>query len=101
HRHHKRRVLTAAWLPVLLGKMQPEAELHFMSDYEPLARYTLTLLDREARLVNLDGPGNFATESTTGITSEREQTHLRRAEPVYRLRYRLRPPTLVEMMPGC
>jgi len=90
-RHHKRRVVNAAWVRLLAPKLAPKAELHAMTDYAPVAREILTVVEADSVFVNLDGAGRFATESTTGIPTERELTHLRRGEPIYRLRFCFEP----------
>jgi tRNA (guanine-N7-)-methyltransferase len=90
-RHQKRRVLQPEWLSVLASKLQGGGEFHAMTDYEPLARQMRLVLEADTRFENLEGRGSFAAASTTGITSEREVTHERRAEPIYRLRFRLMP----------
>ena len=87
-RHHKRRVVKAEWLPSLSAKLQRGAELHAMTDYEPVAREILALLDAAPGFVNEAGRGMFAPASTTGLTTEREVTHLARGEPIFRLGYR-------------
>ena len=87
-RHHKRRVVRPEWLTVLSKKMRPGAELHAMTDYEPVAMQILDTLEAAAGYVNIDGPGGFAIESTTGIVTEREIKHSGRGERIYRLRFR-------------
>lgn len=90
-RHHKRRVVRPEWLEVLTTKLAPGAEVHAMSDYEPIAAEMLQVLEGCAGLVNLAGPGRLASESTTGIMTEREIKHLGRGEPVYRMHFRWEP----------
>jgi len=90
-RHHKRRVLSADWLRSLAPKLRVGAALHVMTDYEALALYMRAVLDATPWLVNLDGKGQFAAASTTGISSERERVHERRGESIYRLRFERAP----------
>lgn len=87
-RHHKRRVVRADWVATLATVLAPGAEVHLMTDYEPVARETRAIFEAHSAFENLDGRGRFAATSTTGIESERERTHLRRGEPIYRLRFR-------------
>ena len=87
-RHHKRRVVQLPWLDMLSKKMMPGAQLHTMTDYEPIAQHMLQAIEAHGGFVNLDGPGTFATQSTTGWPSERESIHQRRGEQIYRLRFR-------------
>lgn len=84
-RHHKRRVINEAWLDLLSRKMLPGASLHYASDFEEGALQAKELLDGHAAY-HAPRPG-FLPESTTGIVSERELTHQRRGEPIYRLHY--------------
>ena len=90
-RHHKRRVINPTWLHVLSTKLLSGSELHAATDYEPAGREILTLVDQAPGFVNLEGRGQFAPASTTGILTEREVTHLGRGEPIYRVRYRFQP----------
>ncbi|OGQ90370.1 MAG: tRNA (guanosine(46)-N7)-methyltransferase TrmB [Deltaproteobacteria bacterium RIFOXYA12_FULL_58_15] len=87
-RHHKRRVVQPEWLETLAGKLQTEATVHIATDYEPGALHAREVFDSSPLFRNLDGNGCWAPESTTGIATERERTHLARNEPIYRLRYR-------------
>lgn len=91
-RHKKRRVVNDALVATLVDKLAPGAELHSMSDYEPIAREILTVLSACPTLENLDGAGQFATATTTGIVTEREVKHTARGEPIWRMRFRRRGP---------
>jgi tRNA (guanine-N7-)-methyltransferase len=87
-RHHKRRVVRPEWATVLATRMAAGGELHAMTDYEPVAREILAVMEATPGFRNLDGEGSLAAESTTGIESERERTHKKRGEPIYRVRFR-------------
>ncbi len=91
-RHQKRRVVNPEWLVGLEPKLVPGAELHAMSDYQPIAEQIRRTLEANPRFCNLDGAGTFAPASTTGIVTEREAKHQRRGEPIYRLRFTYRVP---------
>jgi len=86
-RHHKRRVINEAWLDTLLPKLIPDATIHVMTDFEPIGLEASLLFEAEPRLRRMHEE-TFATASTTGVQSEREQTHMRREEPIYRLAYK-------------
>ncbi len=88
NRHHKRRVVRPEWIATLSKKLRPGAELHMMSDYEPVAKQIESVLERAPDFSNVHGAGVFLSESTTGLPSEREVTHMKRGEPVYRLQFR-------------
>ncbi len=87
-RHHKRRVVNPAWTRALAPHLEDGASVHIMTDYEPLAREIERTFATTPGFVNVEGEGVFAAASTTGITSERERTHARRGEPIYRLHFR-------------
>jgi tRNA (guanine-N7-)-methyltransferase len=86
-RHHKRRVVQAQWLDMLETRLKPGAEIHAMSDYEPIAVEIRERLDERPNLINTAGMARFAEQSTTGITTEREQKHQGRGESIYRMRF--------------
>ncbi len=86
-RHHKRRVVRPELMEVLGRKAAPGAELHAMSDFAPIAEEIAAVVEA-AGWHNLAGRGAFAAESTTGISSERERSHLRRGAAVFRLHFR-------------
>ncbi len=88
-RHIKRRVLNGPWLAILEKKLLPGAELHAMSDYEPIARQMNKVMSVAAGwdvVVPLTSTG----PSTTGIMTEREARHSGRGEPIHRMAYRFR-----------
>jgi tRNA (guanine-N7-)-methyltransferase len=86
-RHMKRRVLTLEWLALLEKKLLPRAELHAMSDYEPIAKEMAKVMNKAPGwevVVPLTSTG----PSTTGIMTEREARHSGRGEPIHRMAYR-------------
>ncbi len=89
-RHQKRRVVRRAWLDLLATKMIPGGELHYMTDYEPAALETLELLRAHTRFWGAEE--GFVATSTTGIQTERELSHTRRGQPVFRIACRLAAP---------
>ena len=92
-RDSKRRVLNEQFLAALRPKLLPNAELHAMTDYLPIAEAMLATLQAAQDFVPLGPHAPFAPHSTTGLTSEREQTHMARGEPIYRLAFAWRPAT--------
>ena len=89
-RHHKRRVLSKTWLKTLLKKLRPGAQIHVVSDYEPLGKTMFEVLDAHPVLENLSGKGNLSAHSTTDIQTAEEQKHLERSEPIYRMHFQLK-----------
>lgn len=51
-RHHKRRLLQAQFVVLLCGKLKPGGYLHFATDWEEYAQWTLEILRAEPRLTN-------------------------------------------------
>lgn len=89
-RHMKRRVLSPEWLARLTPKLMPGAELHAMSDFEPIAREMAKILDKTAHW-QVIVPFGSDKESTTGIMTEREVKHSGRGEAIYRMAYKYTP----------
>lgn len=51
-RHHKRRLLQAEFVALLCRKLKPGGYLHFATDWEEYAQWTLEVLQGEAKLKN-------------------------------------------------
>lgn len=85
-RHHKRRVVTPELLRTLARKMTAEAQVHVMTDYEPLA-HAMRQTFAQAGYVDAFAPKTWPTQSTTNIQSEREAWHLSRGDCVWRMRF--------------
>lgn len=51
-RHHKRRLLQAAFVALLCRKLKPGGYLHFATDWEEYAQWTLEVLRAEPHLAN-------------------------------------------------
>lgn len=51
-RHHKRRLLQAEFVALLCSKLKPGGYLHFATDWEEYAQWTLDVLRAEPRLAN-------------------------------------------------
>jgi len=86
-RHHKRRVVQTAWLDLLHKKMRPHGEFHVMTDFEPQALEISELLQaHEGFSLGTDAP--MAKKSTTGLHSERELTHVKRGDSIFRMMFK-------------
>jgi tRNA (guanine-N7-)-methyltransferase len=59
-RHHKRRLIQAAFVEKLLAKLKPGAILHLATDWENYAEQMMEVLSANGELENTAGPGNFA-----------------------------------------
>jgi tRNA (guanine-N7-)-methyltransferase len=51
-RHHKRRLLQAEFVRLLCAKLKPGGYLHFATDWEEYAQWTLEVLSAEPLLTN-------------------------------------------------
>lgn len=89
-RHHKRRVVNLDWLLAMGPALQLGAQIHAMSDYLPVAEHMRTALRQAEGFEDLHPGDTWPEHSTTGLQSEREQTHLGRGEPIYRMTFRYR-----------
>ena len=90
-RHHKRRVIRDEFLNLLDRKFIVGGELHIMTDFQPIGEEALELLAAHPRFESLSGTDGFLDTSSTGIRSEREDTHEGRGDPIYRVAYKTRP----------
>lgn len=86
-RHHKRRVMRSGLLDALIPKLRPGAQIHAMTDYQPVGEEMLAVLGAHPALQNLEPSGGLAPATTTGLTSEREIKHLQRGEQIYRMHF--------------
>lgn len=85
-RHHKRRVVTREMLDTLARKLTAHAVVHVMTDYAPLAHAMRQTFVRSGYLDHFD-PGQWPTQSTTNIQSEREQWHQARGDRIWRMQF--------------
>ncbi|MEZ0229507.1 MAG: tRNA (guanosine(46)-N7)-methyltransferase TrmB [Planctomycetota bacterium] len=91
-RHHKRRVMTPAFLDVVGSRLKPGGELHFMTDYEAYAAEAAPQVEAHPAFENALGRGVMATEPLVpGILSDREAWHMSQGDPVYRYLFRRKP----------
>lgn len=90
-RHHRRRVVQDAFVALLARKLVPGAWVHAVTDYAPLAEDMRAHFAQAEGFTSPEGPKGYATDSTTGILSEREVVHLGRATPLYRMRFVYQP----------
>ena len=91
-RHHKRRVLTPAFLADVARTLAPGGRLHFWTDAEEYYRATLDLLAVEPRLAGpLDVPETPPEHDLDYRTHFERRTRLHGA-PVYRSEFRKRDP---------
>ena len=58
-RHHKRRIIQAEFVRLLVSRMRSGAILHLATDWEPYADHMLEMLESGAGFVNLAGSGKY------------------------------------------
>ncbi len=61
-KHHKRRIVQAAFLARVARKLKPGGVFHFATDWQPYAEWTLELLQAETQLRNLSTVGEFVPQ---------------------------------------
>lgn len=76
-RHHKRRVLTPSFAPLLARKLGPGGELHWASDNAPLAQEIRDLLEGVEALEPVGGLPACALQCGRGLH------HTKRGDPLY------------------
>ena len=85
-RHHKRRLIQPAHLPVLRSRLAPGGVLHCATDWAPYAASMLAALTADPGLVNLhDG---FAPRPAYRPETRFERRALRAGRPVFDLVFR-------------
>jgi tRNA (guanine-N7-)-methyltransferase len=86
-RHHKRRVVNPEWLEAMRPSLQKNAHIYAMSDYLPVAEQMREVLDAHPSFENQHPGQMWPYASLHGLTTEREQTHMKRGEPIYRMHF--------------
>jgi tRNA (guanine-N7-)-methyltransferase len=86
-RHRKRRVVRPDWLEALLPKLKIGAQIHAMTDFQPIGRQIMSVLSSCPKLRNDSGAERYAEKSTTNIYSEREIIHSKRNEHIFRMSF--------------
>jgi tRNA (guanine-N7-)-methyltransferase len=84
-RHAKRRIIRRDTAALIAQALTSGGLVHIATDQAPLAAEMMTILSAEPLLMNVMGGGKFAPRSVLGCMSGREEEHLRRGEPIWRL----------------
>ena len=58
-KHHKRRIVQAPFVQLLLGRLKPSGQLHLATDWEAYAEHMLEVLEQEPGLKNVNGEAAF------------------------------------------
>ena len=59
-KHHKRRLISPAFLDLLIGKLKTHASIFIATDWQELAEHVLLVCDNHSGLINISGNGNYA-----------------------------------------
>jgi tRNA (guanine-N7-)-methyltransferase len=59
-KHHKRRLIQAEFVQLLVTKLRPGAVLHLATDWEPYAKQMLRVLSAEPGLANMATSGHYS-----------------------------------------
>ncbi|MDC3378819.1 tRNA (guanosine(46)-N7)-methyltransferase TrmB [Planctomycetota bacterium] len=87
-RHHKRRLLTEAFVDTLSLCLKPGGEIRFMTDFADYAQEAAKLVEAHDAFRNPHGPGNPAPVVEGRPLSHREDWHQAKGDPVYRFTWR-------------
>jgi tRNA (guanine-N7-)-methyltransferase len=72
-RHHKRRLLQAAFIELLYQKLQPEGILHIATDWQAYAAEVLVLLEGNLKFHNCQAEGGYMPRPATRPLTKFEQ----------------------------
>jgi tRNA (guanine-N7-)-methyltransferase len=63
-RHHKRRLIQAEFVKLIVTKLKPQGVFHLATDWEHYGRQMMEVLSADEDLLNLAGHGEFAERSS-------------------------------------
>jgi len=86
-RHHKRRIVQAAFIELLAGKIKHGGILHMATDWENYAQQMLEITDRSTTFRNCAGAGNYSLKPDYRPTTKFEQRGQRLGHGVCDLLY--------------
>jgi tRNA (guanine-N7-)-methyltransferase len=87
-RHHKRRLIQAEFVALLVRKLAPGGRIHLATDWEDYAEHMREVMEAAPELTNLHGPGAFAPSPTDRPPTKFEQRGRRLGHGVWDLIYR-------------
>ncbi len=90
-RHHKRRLLQAAFVALAASRLAPGGQLRLATDWEPYAQHMLETLNACAALENLAADGGFVPRPGEREPTRFERRGERLGHEVWDLAYRKRP----------
>lgn len=90
-KHHKRRLVSKAFLSLLHPKLKTHARLYLATDWRQLAEHMMEVCDAFSGLINLAGKGHFAPRPLWRHRTKFEQRGEKLQHPVYDLIYCVNP----------
>jgi tRNA (guanine-N7-)-methyltransferase len=91
-RHHKRRIVQAAFLDLLAARLAPGAILHLATDWEPYAEHMLEVLEAHPDFVNQSPDGGYSERPRWRPVTKFERRGDRLGHTSHDLVYRRRRP---------
>ena len=88
-RHHKRRLVSSAFLSLLIPKLTSHARIFIATDWQDLAEHVIKVCDNHPGLINLAGKGNAVPRPTWRPLTKFEQRGKRLLHPVWDFIYAL------------
>ena len=90
-RHHKRRLVQAAFVERVADCLAPGGILHLATDWEGYAEHMLSVLEAEPLLENVAGAGNYYSGVEVRPVTKFERRGARLGNVIRDLRFRRRP----------
>jgi tRNA (guanine-N7-)-methyltransferase len=95
-RHHKRRLIDAAFVDLLADKLRPDGVLRLATDWQEYAEQMLAVCTACARLTSLDARGGYVERPEFRAPTRFERRGERLGHGVWDLAYRKSPPPLAK-----
>jgi tRNA (guanine-N7-)-methyltransferase len=89
-RHHKRRLIQAAFVDLLASRLRSGGRLHLATDWEPYAQQMLEVLNASAAFANESADGGFVPRPAWRTLTRFERRGERLGHGVWDLTYRRR-----------
>jgi len=86
-RHHKRRLVNAAFATLVASRLAPGGRLHLATDWEHYAQQMIEVLDAEPLLTNRAGAGRFVPRDDARAPTRFERRGERLGHAVFDLEY--------------
>ncbi|MFN3713561.1 MAG: tRNA (guanosine(46)-N7)-methyltransferase TrmB [Alcanivoracaceae bacterium] len=87
-KHHKRRIVQAAWVQLVQRKLAPDGLLHMATDWQDYAEHMLAVMQAESGWVNQSGDQDFVRRPDWRPETKFERRGARLGHGVWDLLYR-------------